>query len=82
MEGEVHSINISSSGGVPKLPIKTAVVNFEGVEGDYNKFRTERRENDPRRAVSIFSLERITQLREEGHPIGAVSYTHLTLPTN
>ncbi|MBC65047.1 MAG: sulfurase [Euryarchaeota archaeon] len=70
MEGEVHSINISSSGGVPKLPIKTAVVNFEGVEGDYNKFRTERRENDPRRAVSIFSLERITQLREEGHPIG------------
>ena len=40
MEGEVHSINISSSGGVPKLPIKTAVVNFEGVEGDYNKFRT------------------------------------------
>ena len=70
MEGEVRSINISGSGGVPKLPIKKAFLNFKGVEGDYNKFRTERRGGDPRRAVSIFSLERITQLQQEGHPIG------------
>ena len=69
MKGEVHSINVSVSGGVPKLPIKQAFVRFEGVEGDLNRFRTERKNGDPGRAVSIFSMERILQLQEEGHPI-------------
>ena len=65
----IVSINVSGSGGVPKLPLKTAIVRFEGVEGDLNRFRTERKNGDPRRAVSIFSMERILQLQEEGHPI-------------
>ena len=65
----IVSINVSGSGGVPKLPLKTAIVSFEGVEGDLNRFRTERKNGDPRRAVSIFSMERILQLQEEGHPI-------------
>ena len=69
MKGEVHSINVSVSGGVPKLPIKQAFVRFEGVEGDLNRFRTESKNGDPGRAVSIFSMERILQLQEEGHPI-------------
>ena len=68
MKGKVHSINVSGSGGVPKLPIEQAFVKFEGVEGDFNRFRTERKNGDPRRAVSIFSMERILQLQEEGHP--------------
>ena len=65
----IVSINVSRSGGVPKLPLKTAIVRFEGVEGDLNRFRTERKNGDPGRAVSIFSMERILQLQEEGHPI-------------
>ena len=65
----IVSINVSGSGGVPKLPLKTAIVRFEGVEGDLNRFRMERKNGDPRRAVSIFSMERILQLQEEGHPI-------------
>ena len=65
----IHSINISRLGGVPKLPLKKAVVKFEGLEGDHNRFRMERKNGDIRRAVSIFSLERILQLQEEGHPI-------------
>ena len=65
----IVSINVSGSGGVPKLPLKTAIVRFEGVEGDLNRFRTERKNGDPGRAVSIFSMERILQLQEEGHPI-------------
>ena len=65
----IVSINVSELGGVPKLPIKTAVVRFEGVEGDLNRFRMERKNGDPGRAVSIFSMERILQLQEEGHPI-------------
>ena len=69
MTGVVHSINVSDSGGVPKLPLRTAIIRFEGVEGDHNRFRTERRDGDPARAVCIFSIERILQLQEEGHPI-------------
>ena len=65
----IVSINVSELGGVPKLPVKTAVVRFEGVEGDLNRFRMERKNGDPGRAVSIFSMERILQLQEEGHPI-------------
>ena len=65
----IVSITVSGSGGVPKLPLKTAIVRFEGVEGDLNRFRMERKNGDPGRAVSIFSMERILQLQEEGHPI-------------
>jgi MOSC domain-containing protein YiiM len=65
----IVSINVSELGGVPKLPLKTAIVRFEGVEGDLNRFRMERKNGDPGRAVSIFSMERILQLQEEGHPI-------------
>ena len=65
----IVSINVSELGGVPKLPLKTAIVRFEGIEGDLNRFRMERKNGDPGRAVSIFSMERILQLQEEGHPI-------------
>lgn len=65
----IHSINISDLGGVPKLPLKKVFVKFEGLEGDLNRFRMERKNGDSRRAVSLFSLERILQLQEEGHPI-------------
>ena len=70
MNGVIHSVNVSHEGGVPKLPVKAAIVRYEGIEGDHNRFRTERRGGDPGRAVNIFSLERIAQLRKEGHSIG------------
>ena len=44
MQGAIHSINGSGSGGVPKVSVKATMVNFEGLEGDYNRFRTERRQ--------------------------------------
>ena len=70
MNGVIHSVNVSHEGGVPKLPVKAAIVRYEGVEGDHNRFRTERRGSDPGRAVNIFSLERIQELQSEGHSIG------------
>ena len=69
MGGVIHSVNVSENGGVPKLPIRAATIRFEGVEGDHNRFRTERRGGDPGRAVNLFSLEKIEQLQEEGHAI-------------
>ena len=69
MSAVVHSINISTQGGVPKLPIDKAQIKFEGVEGDFNKFRTEKKNGTGTRAVTVFSLEQIEKLKSEGHTI-------------
>ena len=69
MSGTIVSINLSEEGGVPKLPVTKATVGFQGIVGDYNWFRVNKRNMDPGRAVSLYSHERIIALREEGHPI-------------
>jgi cyclic pyranopterin phosphate synthase len=69
MSAVVHSINISRQGGVPKLPINKAQIKFEGVDGDFNKFRTEKKNSTGTRAVTLFSLEQIEKLKSEGHAI-------------
>ena len=69
MNATVHSINISKEGGVPKLPIEKATILVTGVKGDYNRFRTEKKGGIGTRAVTLFSLERIHQLQQEGHSI-------------
>lgn len=67
MSGSVHSINVSL-GGVPKTAVTSANVKKMGIEGDFNRIR-EAKGGDPDRAVCIFSLERIEDLKKEGHPI-------------
>ena len=69
MSAVVHSINISTQGGVPKLPIDKAEIKFEGVEGDFNRFRTDKKNSTGTRAVTLFSLEQIEKLKSEGHAI-------------
>ena len=63
MTGLVHSVCVREGGGVPKLPLREARVRAEGIEGDKRR--------GSRRAVIIYSLERIEGLREEGHPVAA-----------
>ena len=62
----VFQINISK-GGVPKLPIHNAEVTELGIIGDRQTHADFH--GGPDRAVCIYSLERITSLQEEGHPI-------------
>jgi MOSC domain-containing protein YiiM len=61
-----------SSGGVPKLPVESAVVGEQGMEGD--RQRNRRFHGGPDRALCLYSQERIDALGAEGHPIirGAV----------
>lgn len=73
----IHSINVSD-GGVPKRPRAQAFISADGCEGD-------RQQNlavhgGPDRAVCIYSLDLIEDLRAEGHPIepGAIG-ENLTL---
>src|SRR5437868_5108903 len=66
--GRVESIN-TSRGGVPKQPVFEAFVTEAGLDGD--RQRDLRFHGGADRAVVIFSLDVITALQAEGHPIAA-----------
>ena len=66
LTGHIFSLQVSQ-GGVPKLPIRRAVVTKLGLAGD--KQRDRRHHGGPERAVCLFSLEEIIRLQAEGHPI-------------
>lgn len=56
-----------SRGGVPKLPIREALVTAAGLDGDGQvqlKYH-----GGPDRALCLYSLERILTLQQEGHHI-------------
>ncbi len=62
----VHQINLSK-GGVPKLPVGSAIVDESGVVGDEQADRVHH--GHPEQALCLFSLEVIERFQEEGHPI-------------
>jgi MOSC domain-containing protein YiiM len=64
--GRIESIN-TSRGGVPKQPVFEAFVTSDGLDGDHQRDR--RFHGGPDRAVLIYSLDVITALQREGHPI-------------
>lgn len=70
MIGRVHSINVSP-GGVPKRAISEAWIDILGVGDD--RQGNHRIHGGPDRAVSLYSLELINALRDEGHPIAVGS---------
>ena len=56
-----------SAGGVPKRAVREAVVGELGLVGDGHADLVHH--GGPRRAVSLYALERIAALQAEGHPI-------------
>lgn len=62
----IFSLN-RSQGGVPKLPVREAVVTVDGLEGDWQEDR--KHHGGPMRALCLYSLEHILTLQGEGHPI-------------
>jgi MOSC domain-containing protein YiiM len=66
--GRLESIQLSK-GGVPKLPVREARVEPEGLVGDGH--RDLRHHGGPDRAVCLWSTEVIAMLRAEGHPVRA-----------
>jgi MOSC domain-containing protein YiiM len=56
-----------SAGGVPKLPVTEAIIRTSGMEGD--RQRNRRFHGGPRRALCLYSQERIDALAAEGHPV-------------
>lgn len=66
--GRVVQVSVSPAGGVPKQRVERARVTFAGVEGDRQRDLVHH--GGPRRAVCLYSLERIEALQHEGHTIG------------
>jgi len=64
--GRIFQLN-RSGGGVPKLPVREAVIDLFGLEGDVQKHT--KVHGGPERAVCLYSLEVIQSLQAEGHPI-------------
>src|SRR3712207_1565036 len=62
----IFSLQISD-GGVPKLPIREALLSEHGLRGD--RQRNLRFHGGPERAVCLLALEAILALQAEGHPI-------------
>ena len=55
--------------GLPKMSVGQALVKKEGLEGDYNRARKKKKDNDPDMAVMIISTDILDQLNQEGWPV-------------
>jgi MOSC domain-containing protein YiiM len=66
MEGRIFQLN-RSGGGVPKLGVREAFIDANGLEGD--RQRNLRFHGGPGRALCLFPLELILELQAEGHPV-------------
>ncbi|MBM77630.1 MAG: sulfurase [Crocinitomicaceae bacterium] len=68
---KVVSININENGGVPKYPVDKAFIGKHKLTGDKQNDTVHHGGID--RAVCIFSMDLISNLQKEGHPIFAGS---------
>jgi len=66
MDGRIFQLN-RSGGGVPKLGVREAFLDANGLEGD--KQQNLRYHGGPERALCLFPLELILELQAEGHPV-------------
>jgi len=73
MKGYIYQINVKSEigkeRGLPKLLVERALVTVCGLEGDYNRHRSERLGGDLGQAVLLMPIETIEELNGEGWPI-------------
>ena len=73
MPGEIQQINVKShikgEHGLPKKPVGSAFVARAGIEGDFNVYRHQERQDDPNQALLIIPIETIRELNSEGWPI-------------
>ena len=57
--------------GVPKHPVDEVFVTIAGVQGDYNRYRHEKRKDDPQHALLLIPHETLQTLNAEGWPVSA-----------
>lgn len=57
--------------GLPKRAVSHLTITPQGVQGDFNRWRTEKASGDPDQAVLLLSEEILADLRSEGWPVQA-----------
>jgi MOSC domain-containing protein YiiM len=57
--------------GLPKRAVPELTITAAGVQGDYNRWRTEEANGDPDQAVLLLTEEILSALRAEGWPVRA-----------
>jgi MOSC domain-containing protein YiiM len=57
------------SRGIPKRPVPELTLTPRGVEGDFNRWRTEKAAGDPDQAVLLLEVEILEALAAEGWPV-------------
>ena len=69
----IHQINVkpnvSNKCGLPKTSVDRVYISKSGLDGDYNNYRTTKKDKDPDMAVLLYPIETIQELNEEGWPI-------------
>ena len=66
-DGVVLQIAVSSGGGVPKRPVREAVVTAEGLAGD--SWRHPQFHGGPKRALLLITAEGIDEVTAQGFPL-------------
>ena len=56
--------------GLPKEPVQSAYVTFDGIVGDYNHFRSTKLEGTFDRALLFYTREHLAVLSADGWPVG------------
>ena len=55
--------------GLPKQAVPELTITPDGVDGDFNRWRTEKANGDPDQAVLLMRTETLADLRAEGWPV-------------
>ena len=75
MRGRVVQLHLkpreAGAHGLPKRAVTQLTITPDGVEGDFNRWRTEKANGDPDQAVLLLSEEILVALRKEGWPVQA-----------
>jgi MOSC domain-containing protein YiiM len=73
MRGRIVQLNLKPkegrARGLPKRAVSRLTITADGVQGDYNRWRTEKANGDPDQAVLLLSEEILADLRAEGWPV-------------
>ena len=69
----VYQINVKpdtpGEAGLPKVSVPKTQVTAKGLDGDFNRFRVNKKQNDPDMAVMIISMDMLNDLNNEGWPV-------------
>ena len=75
MHGRVVQVSLKPregrARGLPKRAVRHLTITLEGVQGDFNRWRTETAHGDPDQAVLLLNVEILADLRAEGWPVEA-----------